>query len=42
VRDKTDIQSGLERGREIEGVSGTLIMVGEKMGVWGNIKLTQL
>jgi ApbE superfamily uncharacterized protein (UPF0280 family) len=42
VRDKTDIQSGLERGREIEGVSGTLIMVGEKMGVWGNIKLTRL
>jgi len=42
VRDKMDIQSGLERGREIEGVSGTLIMVGEKMGVWGNIKLTRL
>jgi uncharacterized protein len=42
VRDKTDIRSGLERGREIEGVSGTLIMVGEKMGVWGNIKLTRL
>jgi hypothetical protein len=42
VRDKTDIESGLERGREIEGVLGTLIIVGEKMGLWGNIKLTRL
>jgi hypothetical protein len=33
---------GLERGREITGVLGTLIIVEEKMGVWGNIKLTQL
>jgi hypothetical protein len=42
VRDKKDIESGLERGRKIEGVLGTLIIVGEKMGVWGNIKLTRL
>ena len=42
VRDKKDIESGLERGREIEGVLGTLIIVGDKMGVWGNIKLIQL
>jgi ApbE superfamily uncharacterized protein (UPF0280 family) len=42
VQDKKGIKSGLERGKEIEGVSGTLIIVGEKMGVWGNIKLTEL
>ena len=42
VRDKKDIESGLEKGRKIEGVLGTLIIVGEKMGVWGNVKLTQL
>ena len=42
VRDKKDIESGLEKGRKIEGVLGTLIIVGEKMGVWGNIKLTRL
>jgi ApbE superfamily uncharacterized protein (UPF0280 family) len=42
VKEKKDIESGLERGREIMGVLGTLIIVGEKMGVWGNIKLTQL
>ena len=42
VREKKDIELGLERGREIMGVLGALIIVEEKMGVWGNIKLTQL
>ncbi len=42
VKEKKDIELGLERGREIEGVLGTLIIVEEKMGIWGNIKLTQL
>jgi len=42
VKEKKDIELGLERGKEIEGVLGMLIIVGEKMGVWGNIKLIQL
>jgi ApbE superfamily uncharacterized protein (UPF0280 family) len=42
VKEKKDIESGLERGREIEGVLGMLIILGEKMGVWGNVKLTRL
>jgi ApbE superfamily uncharacterized protein (UPF0280 family) len=42
VKEKKDIELGLERGREITGVLGTLIIVEEKMGIWGNIKLTQL
>jgi len=42
VKEKKDIELGLERGKEIEGVSGVLIIVGEKMGVWGNVKLIQL
>jgi hypothetical protein len=42
VKEKKDIELGLERGKEIEGVSGVLIIVGEKMGVWGNVKLTRL
>jgi len=41
IQEKKDIELGLERGKEIEGVLGTLIIVGEKMGVWGNIKLIQ-
>ena len=42
VQEKKDIELGLERGKEIEGVLGTLIIVGDKMGVWGDIKLIQL
>jgi len=42
VKEKKDIQSGLQKGREIVGVLGTLIIFEEKMGVWGNVKLAQL
>lgn len=42
VREKNDIERGLERGKEIEGVSGVLIIVGEKMGAWGGIRLIRL
>jgi ApbE superfamily uncharacterized protein (UPF0280 family) len=42
IQEEKGIERGLERGKEIEGVLGTLIIVGEKMGVWGNIKLTRL
>ncbi len=42
VKEKKDIELGLERGKEIKGVLGMLIIVGEKMGVWGNVKLIQL
>jgi hypothetical protein len=42
IQEKKDIQLGLERGREIGGILGTLIIVGEKMGVWGNVRLTKL
>ena len=39
IRKKDDIEKGLERGKEIEGVSGVLIIFGEKIGVWGEIRL---
>lgn len=42
VREKRDIERGLERGKEIEGVTGVLIIVGEKMGAWGDINLVKL
>ncbi len=42
VKEKKDIELGLERGKEIEGVSGVLIIVGEKIGIWGNVRLTRL
>ena len=42
VKEKKDIELGLERGKEIAGILGALVIVEDKMGVWGNIKLTQL
>jgi hypothetical protein len=42
VKEEKDIESGLERGREIEGVLGTFIIFEEKMGVWGNVRLIHL
>jgi len=42
VKGKQDISLGLGRATEIEGVLGTLIIVEEKMGVWGKIRLTRL
>jgi ApbE superfamily uncharacterized protein (UPF0280 family) len=42
VKEKKDISLGLGRAREIEGVLGTLIIVEEKMGVWGKIRLTRI
>jgi hypothetical protein len=42
VKEKKDISLGLARAREIEGVLGTLIIVEDKIGIWGKIKLTRL
>ncbi len=42
VKGKKDVALGLEQGKEIEGVLGMLIIVGEKVGVWGNVKLIRL
>jgi ApbE superfamily uncharacterized protein (UPF0280 family) len=42
VKEKKDIELGLGVGKEIEGVQGILIIVQEKMGVWGGIRLVQL
>lgn len=41
VGEKRDIGRGLERGKEIAGVSGVLIIIGEKMGAWGDIRLVE-
>ena len=42
VKGRNDVSLGLGRAREIEGVLGTLIVVEDKMGVWGKIRLTRL
>lgn len=42
IQKKEDIEQGLARGKEIEGISGVLIILGEKIGVWGEIRLIKL
>lgn len=42
VKRKEDIKSALEIGKNIEGVLGIIIIFGEDIGVWGNIKLTRI
>lgn len=42
VQGKKDIESALERGSRMEGVLGIVIIVEEKMGVWGKVNLVPL
>lgn len=39
---EADIEAALERGREIEGVLGILVIRGERLGVWGRVRLARL
>jgi uncharacterized protein len=42
VRSADEIPAALERGQQIQGIAGILVIVGDKMGVWGDIKLVKL
>lgn len=39
VKGAADIEKGIEFASGIEGVEGALLIVGDKMGAWGNVKL---
>lgn len=39
VKNKDDIEKGITVAKSINGVKGVLIIVGDKMGSWGEIKL---
>lgn len=39
VKDKSYIEAGIEFAKSIEGVDGVLIIVGDKMGAWGDINI---
>jgi len=39
VKTPADLEKGLGIARSIEGVEGALILIGDKMGSWGKIKL---
>ena len=42
VKDASDIQRGLDRAREIEGLGGVVIIVGDQLGVWGQVRLSRV
>ncbi len=42
VKTGTDIQAGLEFSEKIPGVKGALIIINDKMGVRGNLKLSRI
>jgi len=42
VRSKNDIQPALEWAQTIPEVEGALIIIGEQMGVWGNLELVAI
>lgn len=42
VKTPGDIERALEFAAEIEGVKGALIIIGDKIGAWGDIKLVRL
>ncbi|MDD5427829.1 MAG: UPF0280 family protein [Candidatus Omnitrophica bacterium] len=39
VKSGDDIKKGIDLARSIEGVKGVLIIIGDKLGSWGEIKL---
>jgi len=42
VKTETDIQVGLEFSKKIPGVKGTLIIINDKIGVHGDLKLSRM
>jgi uncharacterized protein len=42
VKSPDDIQAALQHGQQIKGINGILVIAGESMGVWGDIKLVEI
>ena len=42
VQSIRDIQSGIAKGRDIEKIRGIIIIVGEKIGMWGDMEVVPL
>jgi Uncharacterized conserved protein len=39
VKTSEDIQAALDRAKTVEGILGVLIIIGDKMGLWGQVDL---
>jgi hypothetical protein len=42
VKDADDIPEGIEKAQSIEGLRGVVIIVGDKMGIWGRVTIVPL
>jgi len=42
VKGKKDIQDAIDFGKEIEGVTGIVVIMGENAGFWGDVKVVSL
>lgn len=42
VKSQQDIPVALERGKAIKGVDGLLVIAGDRMGAWGDIRLAEI
>lgn len=42
IKSEGDIESGLNYVSKIEGIIGAIVIINDKMGVWGSIKLVKL
>jgi hypothetical protein len=42
VKSPADLAAGLDRARAIEGVIGAVVVIGGKMGAWGQLELFEM
>jgi len=42
IKEPSDIQSGIEFAQEIRGLKGAVIIIADKMGLWGEVKICQI
>jgi ApbE superfamily uncharacterized protein (UPF0280 family) len=42
VKDADDIPEAIEKAQNIEGLRGVVIIVGDKMGIWGKVRIVPL
>lgn len=41
IKDKASISEGIDFAKDVEGIAGVLIIVGDNLGVWGDIELVK-
>ena len=42
VQSKTDLQQVLDFGKRVEGVTGIVIIIGDAIGMWGDLEVVPL